>query len=62
MENGTQEDADQDALGDACDPAYDPEEENLDTDGDGIPDEDDACPEIPENINGKEDKDGCPEI
>lgn len=34
----------------------------VDSDGDGIPDHLDACPEIPENYNGIEDSDGCPEI
>ncbi|HOG15061.1 MAG TPA: hypothetical protein PK674_00585, partial [Candidatus Absconditabacterales bacterium] len=33
-----------------------------DEDGDGIPDHLDACPTIPENYNGIEDSDGCPEI
>jgi len=33
-----------------------------DTDQDGIPDDVDACPTIPENKNWIEDKDGCPEI
>ncbi|MCK9466710.1 MAG: thrombospondin type 3 repeat-containing protein [Candidatus Absconditabacterales bacterium] len=34
----------------------------IDSDGDGIPDHLDACPTIPENYNGIEDSDGCPEI
>ena len=33
-----------------------------DTDNDGIPDDKDACPTIPENYNWVEDLDGCPEI
>ncbi|HMT27510.1 MAG TPA: PKD domain-containing protein, partial [Candidatus Absconditabacterales bacterium] len=33
-----------------------------DADGDGILDSDDACPTVPENYNGVEDLDGCPEI
>ncbi len=33
-----------------------------DTDQDGIPDTQDACPWIPENKNGLEDADGCPEL
>lgn len=33
-----------------------------DSDWDWIPDHLDACPEIPENYNGIEDSDGCPEI
>lgn len=34
----------------------------IDSDWDWIPDNLDACPEIPENYNGIEDTDGCPEI
>ncbi|MBN2801836.1 MAG: OmpA family protein [Deltaproteobacteria bacterium] len=33
----------------------------LDRDGDGIFDKDDACPDDPEDMNGIEDEDGCPE-
>jgi len=33
-----------------------------DTDGDGIPDDVDKCPDQPENFNGFEDEDGCPEL
>lgn len=32
-----------------------------DTDGDGIPDREDACPEAPEDLDGLADRDGCPE-
>ncbi len=32
-----------------------------DTDKDGIPDKDDACPNVPEDIDGFEDSDGCPD-
>jgi len=32
-----------------------------DRDGDGILDKDDKCPEIPEDFDGFEDKDGCPD-
>lgn len=32
-----------------------------DRDGDGIPDEDDRCPNDPEDLDGIEDRDGCPE-
>ncbi len=32
-----------------------------DQDGDGIPDKDDACPEKPEDKDGHDDQDGCPE-
>lgn len=34
----------------------------LDQDGDGIPDAQDACPEHPEDRDGFEDHDGCPDI
>ncbi len=33
-----------------------------DRDNDGIPDDRDACPDIPENSNGTQDDDGCPEL
>ncbi len=32
-----------------------------DTDGDGIPDDEDLCPEDPEDYDGFEDADGCPD-
>jgi outer membrane protein OmpA-like peptidoglycan-associated protein len=32
-----------------------------DTDGDGLGDRDDACPEEPEDVDGFEDADGCPD-
>lgn len=32
-----------------------------DRDGDGIPDAADQCPDIPEDLDGNEDTDGCPE-
>ncbi len=32
-----------------------------DSDGDGIPDDDDACPDQAEDFDGFEDQDGCPE-
>jgi outer membrane protein OmpA-like peptidoglycan-associated protein len=38
------------------------EEKPLDTDNDGILDKDDKCVDEPENINGFEDEDGCPEL
>jgi len=38
-----------------------PPQEVSDRDGDGIPDEDDACPDEPETLNGFEDEDGCPD-
>lgn len=34
---------------------------NDDRDGDGIRDADDQCPDVPENFNGYQDTDGCPE-
>lgn len=33
-----------------------------DTDGDGIPDDKDKCPDRPEDFDGFEDDDGCPDI
>ena len=36
-------------------------DEDMDRDGDGIPDKNDACPDDPEDLNGIEDQDGCPE-
>jgi outer membrane protein OmpA-like peptidoglycan-associated protein len=33
-----------------------------DRDGDGIPDDQDACPDRPEDFDGFEDADGCPDI
>ncbi|TMQ22267.1 MAG: OmpA family protein [Deltaproteobacteria bacterium] len=33
-----------------------------DRDGDGIPDDQDACPDRPEDVDGFEDADGCPDI
>ncbi|HZN91213.1 MAG TPA: OmpA family protein [Myxococcales bacterium] len=36
--------------------------ETNDRDGDGIPDGDDACPDEPEDKDGFEDSDGCPEL
>ena len=38
-----------------------PEEEVLDTDGDGILDPQDACPTEPEDVDGFQDEDGCPD-
>ena len=35
---------------------------SCDSDGDGVPDDADACPGIPESANGSEDGDGCPEL
>lgn len=33
----------------------------VDTDGDGIPDDYDLCPTLPENYNNLQDDDGCPD-
>jgi OmpA-OmpF porin, OOP family len=33
-----------------------------DEDGDGIPDDEDECPELPEDRDGFEDEDGCPDF
>ena len=38
-----------------------PEKQELDTDGDGIVDSKDKCPAKPEDIDGFEDLDGCPD-
>jgi hypothetical protein len=35
---------------------------NHDQDGDGVPDDVDQCPELPEDKDGYEDGDGCPEL
>ncbi|MBT8493285.1 MAG: OmpA family protein [Deltaproteobacteria bacterium] len=37
------------------------EPRSKDSDGDGIPDSDDACPLVPEDFDDFEDSDGCPE-
>lgn len=57
--NPDQIDVNKDGIGDVC------ENKNFikkDTDGDGIPDNEDACPYVPENYNWIDDKDGCPEL
>jgi hypothetical protein len=58
--NQEQSDKNKDSYGDVCD--EDKNKTPKDTDKDGIIDEKDACITIPENYNGKEDKDGCPEL
>jgi OOP family OmpA-OmpF porin len=37
------------------------ERERRDRDGDGVPDTDDQCPDIKEDLDGFQDEDGCPE-
>jgi len=59
IKNPDQIDVNEDGIGDICEIKYKHLE---DTDQDGIPDEEDACPTVPENYNGVQDKDGCPEI
>jgi len=51
------------ALGFGVNPPYRPRPHprSGDADGDGIPDERDACPEDPEDPDGHEDGDGCPD-
>ena len=63
IKNEDQADEDGDTYGDVCDTGNEqaPPEDN-DGDGDGIEDEADACPTIPESKNGIEDGDGCPEL
>jgi len=34
---------------------------DLDTDGDGVPDYRDPCPAVPEDVDGFQDEDGCPD-
>lgn len=58
VSNTDQQDSDSDNVGDLCTWTLDLN----DRDGDGIPDDQDACPEAPENYNGIQDADGCPEL
>jgi outer membrane protein OmpA-like peptidoglycan-associated protein len=43
-------------------PVVVPEPEPGDLDGDGVVDADDACPDVPEDMDGFKDADGCPEL
>lgn len=43
-----------------CDPAFQSASPR-DADGDGIPDDRDQCPEQPEDFDGFQDEDGCPD-
>jgi hypothetical protein len=43
-------------------PAPVPPSAALDSDGDHVPDDRDACPDEKENYNGVDDEDGCPEF
>lgn len=58
VSNTDQQDSDGDNVGDLCTWTLDLN----DRDGDGIPDDQDACPDAPENYNGIQDADGCPEL
>lgn len=65
--NTTQWDQNRNGIGDAMEDDFDKNDLQLltpiiDTDGDGIADEDDVCPLIPESQNGISDYDWCPEI
>ncbi len=63
--NEDQANQDNDRRGDLCDAdplePQEPEEDN-DQDGDGIEDNADGCPMVPESMNGVQDADGCPEL
>jgi hypothetical protein len=50
--NADQADNDHDGIGDVCDP---------DDDNDGIPDVSDACQFVAEDLDGRQDTDGCPD-
>ena len=70
--NRNQSDTNADGRGDVCGFAWwvvawtadwwNNSDDRIDTDNDGIADNDDACITIPENYNGVQDGDGCPEI
>ncbi len=61
--NTNQKDSNGDGIGDSCQKDFGEwDGKNIDTDGDGIPDEDDHCPLLPETFNMIVDRDGCPEL
>ncbi len=64
VSNPGQEDTDQDGKGDSCDDTVNelPIQQDDDWDWDGIKNNVDACPQLPENYNKQRDWDGCPEI
>jgi hypothetical protein len=69
LSNSDQRDINLNMIGDVCediawylDLSLVPKGIISDRDGDGIPDDLDLCPDIPEEYNGIEDLDGCPEL
>lgn len=60
--NPDQLDLNQDGIGDIQETRNVWTNKILDTDGDGIPDTTDLCPNIQETWNGITDEDGCPEV
>ncbi|MEF2176159.1 MAG: thrombospondin type 3 repeat-containing protein [Candidatus Absconditabacteria bacterium] len=60
--NQEQEDSDSNGIGDICESMFENLENNDDQDNDGIIDSEDACPMVPEDYDGIEDGDGCPEF
>ena len=54
--------ADVESRGEQCLPRAAPKPKASDKDGDGIVDKDDQCPLHPEDLDGFEDRDGCPEL
>lgn len=56
-------DTDSDGLGDGDEiNKYFTDPNNSDTDGDGLLDGEDNCPNLPEDFDGFEDEDGCPDV
>lgn len=54
-----QKDTNGNFIGDSCEDII---KKSTDSDGDGIDDTKDACPDAPENFNGIDDTDGCPDF